>query len=271
MAGIVAAAGDARYWDRRSSDWGAMAGNANDPDLEGGPDLHALMRAVAMIASRRADDNSETSPSLPSAPSHIPPLTPLESHFLYASPVAVSCEHDQLALCSRPDSASDPAAESSFERPAAGRIRSHSQGGYLCTGLDIYMTHEPCLSCSMGMLLSRFRAVIIPRRGRMITGGLASEPFPSRAAQSPTAGSLAGTRHSREEEHTGTTSLDPRSREETVGGMPKLAASSATTDLRRNYYGLHWRSELNWRAFGFEFVEEDSTDDEGGEDVAFHA
>lgn len=48
----------------------------------------------------------------------------------------------------------------------------------------------------------------------------------------------------------------------------------------RLYYGLHWRKELNWRALGFEFVENESAkDDEGAvsglngddENLNFHA
>lgn len=50
----------------------------------------------------------------------------------------------------------------------------------------------------------------------------------------------------------------------------------------RNYYGLHWRKELNWRALCFEFVEDGDYDHhheyEHGygygyrdEKVAFHA
>lgn len=42
----------------------------------------------------------------------------------------------------------------------------------------------------------------------------------------------------------------------------------------RLYYGLHWRKELNWRALGFEFVEnglEDGKNEHGNGGVVFHA
>jgi tRNA-specific adenosine deaminase 3 len=38
----------------------------------------------------------------------------------------------------------------------------------------------------------------------------------------------------------------------------------------RGYYGLHWRKELNWRALGFEFVEDGDEVKSAGMPV-FHA
>jgi tRNA-specific adenosine deaminase 3 len=63
--------------------------------------------------------------------------------------------------------------------------------------------------------------------------------------------------------------------EEKIDEEPKEAAK--TED--RLYYGLHWRKELNWRALGFEFVEDDGKEDEGAvsglngddENLNFHA
>ncbi|KAJ5745244.1 hypothetical protein N7520_010426 [Penicillium odoratum] len=284
-------------------------------DVEGGPDLHALMRAVELVARRRREDPEHqeaiATASTPQSVVFTDPqlsmqLSPLESYFLYQpglpttptsvpavntkqesspspqkkrkheepNPESISASLDPISLnpthaaqgqtqpTTPPLPAPPPSTVTTFTDPTTShplieqakstptspvpgvtsRIRTRSQGGYLCTDLDIYMSHEPCLCCSMGLLLSRFRAVIFPRSGRMKSGGLASEPV---IAPTP---------------------WDDDSDDETEEVDEKNKAGN-----ERLYYGLHWRKELNWRALGFEFVEDEEHQDKGEDDVVFNA
>lgn len=287
---IVAVAGDARYNRREagqpSQAEGHTTGSGPNPasqtynaDLEGGPELHALMRGIEMVSRRRRDDTlSESSPD----GGH---LTPLESHFLYHTddddaPPAVAaaasecpCPADdispvpeklqkidtttahptKIATAAETDTTTTTTTTTSAAAAATGRIRPRALGGYLCTDMDIYLTHEPCLSCCMGLLLSRCRAIIFPRNGRMVTGGVASEPVVSSSQQQ------------QEEE------------KDENEGAGEQTQRDKSRDLRNNrkYYGLHWRKELNWRALGFEFVEDgylfEEMGIEGEDGIAFHA
>lgn len=246
---IVAVAGDARYSrseagcpstaELHTVEGPNPATKTYDADLEGGPDLHALMRASEIIAyKRRAGD--------PDAENDKPSLSPLESYFLSQTDLtAPEPEPDtrdttpgvpeKYQKTGYNNSQAVPISTSAGGEKAEPRIRPRSQGGYLCTDLDVYLTHEPCLCCSMSILLSRFRSVVFPQRGRMVTGGLASEPVVAPVPVTDEANELEG------------------------DSGPGQDQKEKMQD--RLYYGLHWRKELNWRALGFEFVEDGESGD----------
>lgn len=225
--GVVAVAGDARYCAPGLLDRGNLEEGGYEADCEGGPEFHAIMRAVEMVATRRRDDKVATTTES-SATIRNTTLTPLESHY----------------LC-RPSS-SQYTTDTNADK-YTGRILSRAAGGYLCTDLDIYITHEPCLACSMGMLLSRFRAVTFPRRGRLVTGGLAS----LEDLQPLSTGGL---------ERSEDTTNDKEHKHEHTN------EDGGKTQKREVYYGLHWRKELNWRAMCFELVDDENNELYDGQD-----
>lgn len=53
------------------------------------------------------------------------------------------------------------------------RCMTAEEDGYLCTGLDLYVSREPCVMCSMALVHSRIRRVIYASRNSL-DGGLGS-------------------------------------------------------------------------------------------------
>lgn len=99
---------------------------------------HAVMRAIGMVANRRRMLLEQALVTVvDSEASKLHPLTPTEAE-----------------------------AYSRGSLPA---------GGYLCFGLEIYVTHEPCAMCSMAILHSRFGRIVFGER-LPLTGGIAVDP-----------------------------------------------------------------------------------------------
>lgn len=97
---------------------------------------HAVMRVISMVARRRRAPFKGPADECDSEESDLDadcPLTPLERDVYATSTVA--------------------------------------REGYLCLDLELYITHEPCVMCSMAILHSRFSKVIFAQR-MIRTGGL---------------------------------------------------------------------------------------------------
>ncbi|CAK7271478.1 hypothetical protein SEPCBS119000_004628 [Sporothrix epigloea] len=98
--------------------------------------------------------------------------------------------------------------------------------GYLCHGLELYVTHEPCAMCSMAILHSRMGKVIFANR-MPLTGGLSAEDrtlVASPALNGPPP------------------NIDHNSSPDSV------PQSGSTHGL-----GLFWRRELNWSFLAWEW------------------
>lgn len=131
-AAVVAAAGDARYWEPE----GTIADGLDDNDgADGHPERHAMMRAIAMVSNKRLAPETTTSTDIN------------KQEQLDTPPTSSSSSHNP------------PAVEAPLTSLESRFISNANSPSYLCTNLDAYITHEPCIMCSMGLLLSRFRSV----------------------------------------------------------------------------------------------------------------
>ncbi|EAQ83961.1 hypothetical protein CHGG_10365 [Chaetomium globosum CBS 148.51] len=107
----------------------------------GNPMAHSAMRAISIVAQKlvRAENRKTQTRQKPI----------LEFEAFQDSPIA----GDEMKV---------------FE------LEHPNPDGYLCHGLEMYLTHEPCVMCSMAILHSRMGKVVF--RHRMpLTGGLCAE------------------------------------------------------------------------------------------------
>ncbi|CAE7195038.1 hypothetical protein CFE70_007502 [Pyrenophora teres f. teres 0-1] len=118
--------------------WRSFTGTPEPKTGTGNVMGHAVHRAISMVAKKRTRA-AGTAPAYPDRPLFCDnPLTDLEKTY--------------------------------FEK------ENISPSGYLCVDLDIYLTNEPCVMCSMAILHSRFRRCIfgkrMPHTGGMTADGL---------------------------------------------------------------------------------------------------
>lgn len=139
---VVAVGADARWYDvdRRQS-----TSACNEP---GNVMAHAVMRAIGMVAQKRL--RISTTLESPVGPD--------------SDPVWHDAHHDDNFL-------DTPLAPLEAEYFARDNLAPY---GYLCCDLEIYVTHEPCVMCSMAILHSRFTRCIFGKR-MPLTGGMTAD------------------------------------------------------------------------------------------------
>jgi len=116
--------------------WRSPSGATEEHTGTGNVMAHAVQRAIAMVAKKRLR-LAGTDPAL----------------------------LDRSLFC---DSPLTEVEKEYYERD------NTASSGYLCVDLDIYLTNEPCVMCSMAILHSRFRRCIFSTR-MPHTGGMTSD------------------------------------------------------------------------------------------------
>ena len=189
----------------------------------GNPLAHAAMRAIGMVGRRRvAVDRAANNATSPVFLDH--PLTPIEATVAQDTTLTTS-------------------------------------GGYLCTGLDVYLTHEPCAECAMALLHSRFERVVFERRV-VRTGALAVDPVTLIKENETGAAGIAASAKSLtlDESMTGVRSSQITrniASEQQLDGKHLERRDENCGPEQGLDYGLFWRPELNWKMLAFQWIGDD--------------
>ncbi|OMP85703.1 tRNA-specific adenosine deaminase subunit tad3 [Diplodia seriata] len=108
---------------------------------------HAVMRAIGMVAMKRV--RMEEALAAEKGPEEAE---------------GEGREKPSRACCDPVESVFAVQPRTDVERALFDRDDNLSPNGYLCVDLEIYLTHEPCVMCSMAILHSRFNRVVFARR-----------------------------------------------------------------------------------------------------------
>lgn len=135
---IVAVAGDARYSSPHGADY-------VHPNVMS----HAVMRAIGMVARKRVRLAAKKPEDLDEG------MATLDLNRPTKTPPANAPRSVQESLLDYPLTTLE---QNAFD------LDNIVANGYLCVDLEIYLTHEPCMMCSMAILHSRFARCIFAQR-----------------------------------------------------------------------------------------------------------
>ncbi len=151
----VVVAGDARW----QGVIGADEGDGKSNNVMG----HAVMRAIALVANKRLRVAKKQSSS---SSTDAYDAEAIDAQQASTSITAMTEGEEQIQ-----NYLDFPLTEIEQQIYDAETIRPH---GYLCLDLEIYVTHEPCVMCSMALLHSRFGRCVFSER-MPLTAGLTAE------------------------------------------------------------------------------------------------
>lgn len=178
---IVAAAADAR--------WHGLIGNNF---IRGNPAAHAVMRAISIVATairqrekdqKKSNDyqyDSNAQPANPHDRCNIPTEAQLKTRIYSLKGSLKSFQYENSDSSNSKTISTNLESSSIFRDRPISKVEdeyfnpSANESGYLCHGLEIYITHEPCVMCSMAIVHSRFGRVVFEKR-MPHSGGLTAD------------------------------------------------------------------------------------------------
>jgi len=153
LESIVAVAGDARCCGTVKGDDECNSGNIA---------AHAVLRAIGMVARKRVRVASPKPASVNGMLNNVQPDK------LLVTPVSHKRNAPESVITSLLDYPLTPSEQTAFDKD------NLIPNGYLCVDLEIYLTHEPCLMCSMAIVHSRFGRCIFGQR-MPASGGMSAD------------------------------------------------------------------------------------------------
>ena len=238
--GVVVGSGDGRWVSEK------FRGEEGGCGEKGDPRGHAVMRAIGLVARKRRELLPQQSLA-PSIPTHTP-VTPSLPKTIEQQPTPTH----HFSIKNQAPRTLNQNESPSILTPLESHLYTISPlrpNGYLCLDLSIYITHEPCVMCSMAILHSRFEKVVFGTR--VVTGGLSAE------VDCCDGGGIEGVGERKEEGG----KEDGEDEEEEQYGKERddigMGENKDGGRKRVNGYGLFHRPELNWRMLAWQWLDQD--------------